>query len=56
MRYKLEFQGRTDVKPMFFDDTDELDAMVELFQSCPTDDVPVKLKITEYRAKRICYK
>lgn len=54
-RFKLEFVDLPDKDPLWFDDQESLDAMIEFTLSCPVDDGPVRLRVTEMSEQKVEY-
>jgi hypothetical protein len=47
-RFKVEFLSVPNAEPLWFDTREELDRSVAFMKSCPVDDGPLRLRITEY--------
>ena len=52
-RFKVEYVNLPDSEPLWFDTRDEVDSLVRFTKSCPVDDGPVKLRITEFAQVKV---
>jgi len=52
-RFKLEWLDLPGREPSWFDTREELDAHVRFIKSCPVDDGPVRLRVTEFSPAKV---